>query len=174
MINSPLTVNFCILVKPQYCICLSLILINPSCFHGPEKPRGGWQAGLVGSLEATSPTGRVACQRPFGSGTLHVQNVECWPFHNQRPSTLQWDTLNLRLSDSDDCHVWIMCRHKDVAHFSPHVHALQLAEGILVRQDRALTVEKPVRLLWQVSVGGLCKPAGSHLHQHCAVLNQEP
>lgn len=31
------TVNFCILVKPQYCGCLSLILIKPSCFHGMEK-----------------------------------------------------------------------------------------------------------------------------------------
>ena len=62
--------------------------------------------------------------------------------------------------------------------FSPHAHALQLAEGILVRQDRAFTVEKAgqpckaaVTNVCRLSAG-LCKPAVSLLHVPKATENQ--
>lgn len=88
------TVNSCILVKPQYCGCLSLILIKP--WHGKISSFFSWRNHglgrgvlLVSSLEAKSG---VACQRSVSSGALKMQNVECWPFSNSKSQALFSET----------------------------------------------------------------------------------
>lgn len=71
--------------------------------------------------------------------------------------------IKSRLSDPDDCNLCIICWHRIVItqifiSFFPRVHALKLAERMLVRQEPHLllkSLDMPVRLLWQVSVGAM-------------------
>lgn len=180
MINSSPTVNFCILVKTQYCVCLSLILISLSHFHGVENPQADKWVHCSPEQFWFRSTPRAKCWK------LTLSKLEAKHSSVRRiKSQIKWSWWLQFV-----CNVLTQC----CVSFFLHVHTLYLAEGVQIRQDRALRVGKPGQLCkatvtsvcgWSsvLCKPGLCKPPVSHLHipkatenqrqGYCTVLNQE-